>query len=189
MSTPDRRRFLAGCAAGVTLGWGMRHACAAPSIALRDVPSGPPPAARTLLVPETYPNVRAALTAAQPADHISLADGTYPGDVDLTHTVALDPGRHIVVRARNRHKAVFTGRIAVRSPGIWLHELQTNYRSAAGRLDGDNYSIRLMAGAARVTRCLIRSNSGLRVLLATAKRRRPDHRLQRLHRRGWQQIQ
>jgi hypothetical protein len=168
----SRRLLLAGCAGGVTASLlPARSAHAAASIALRSVPKDPPPARRVIFVPETYPSIRAALAAAQPGDHISLADGTYPRDRVWSLAAVTPPYRYVVVRARNRHKAVFTGRVTLASPGLWLHGLATKFMSAEDESNTDDYSIKIQASRIRVTRCLIRSLGGIRIYS-----QKPEHR-------------
>jgi hypothetical protein len=143
------------------------HPAAAASVPLRPIPKNPPLARRTLRVPEVYRSVEEALAFAQPGDHVSVRDGTYAGDQVWTWNAM--PGPHVVIKARNWHKAVFTGRIQLRSPYLWLHALRTSYMgpdpdwSASNTRPDDEYAIGIRASHVRVTRCIIASLGGVRI--------------------------
>jgi hypothetical protein len=113
--------------------------------------------------------VEAALAAALPGDHVSLRDGVYAGDRVWTWGGG-GPGRpRVVVKARNWHQAVFSGRLQISSPYLWLHALKTSYMSpdpdppGSPPSDGYRYAIDIRASHVRVTRCVIASLGGLRI--------------------------
>jgi len=139
----------------------------AASVPLRTLAKNPPKARRTLLVPEQYRTVEAALAAAQAGDHVSLGDGTYDGDRVWTANGAANG--YVVVKARNWHKALLTGRIQLRSPYLWLHALRTSFMDAgpdwasSDRRPNDDYAIGIRASHVRVTRCIIASLGGVRI--------------------------
>jgi hypothetical protein len=143
------------------------HPAAAASIPLRSIPKNPPLARRTLRVPEVYRSVEEALAFAQPGDHVSVRDGTYAGDHVWTWNAR--PGPHVVIKARNWHNAIFTGRIQLRSPYLWLHALRTSFMgpdpdwSASNTRPDDEYAIGMRASHVRVTRCIIASLGGVRI--------------------------
>ncbi len=64
------------------------------------------------------------LWPARPGDHVASRRnlrGRPNMDRERRH------GHAIVIKARNWHKAVFTGRIQIRSPYLWLHALRTSF--------------------------------------------------------------
>ena len=170
-SASSRRAVLAGAAGATLVGLTARPTMAAPSLPLRPISKDPPRAIRVLRVPEDHPNVKSALAASLPGDHVSLADGIYPGDRTWVLPGLRAPARFVVVRARNRHKAVFTGRITLASPGIWLHDLATDYHSLTDKIESQDYSIGIRASQTRITRCSIRSLGGVRIYSQL-----PEHR-------------
>ena len=62
-------------------------------------PKCPPPAVRTLRVPEDYATVQAGLCGARVGDHISLANGTYTGAITLNRSFPVD--KPLVIRSRS----------------------------------------------------------------------------------------
>jgi hypothetical protein len=164
----DRRGLFAAVAGLAVVPVGLAPAPAhAASVPLRAIAKNPSIAKRTLRVPESYPTVEAALAAARPGDHVSLRDGTYAGDQVWTASGAA--GAHIVIKARNWHKAVFTGRIQIRSPYLWLHALRTSFMgpdpdwSLSDMRPDDEYAIGVRASHVRITRCIIASLGGVRI--------------------------
>ena len=162
MRLARRPLLLASGAALGTAALGIRPAAAA-SIHLPVVAKGPPPALRELRVPEAYPTVQAALAVARPGDHVSLADGTYHGDHAWSWTGGAAGKRLVVIKARNRSKAVLAGRIQLRSPYMWLHGVRTTYMAPGSDSSSDNFAIGIRASHIRVTRCAIGSLGGLRI--------------------------
>ncbi|MGD9508403.1 MAG: chondroitinase-B domain-containing protein [Geminicoccaceae bacterium] len=164
----DRRQLLSMAAGLAVLPAGLVPSPAlAASVPLRVIAKNPPKAKRTLRVPESYPTVEAALAAARPGDHVSLRDGTYPGD--RVWTASGSASGHIVVKARNWHKVVFTGRIQIRSPYLWLHALRTSFMgpdpdpALSDTRPNDDYAIGIRASHVRITRCVIASLGGVRI--------------------------
>lgn len=167
-SALDRRGLMLAAVGLAVVPVGLAPAPAlAGSLPLRAIAKNPPKAKRTLRVPESYPTVEAALAVAQPGDHVSLRDGTYAGDRVWTAQGAANG--HIVVKARNWHKVVFTGRIQIRSPYLWLHALRTSFMgpdpdwTASDLGADDEYAIGIRASHVRVTRCIIASLGGVRI--------------------------
>jgi hypothetical protein len=115
-----------------------------------------------LRVPEGYPTVQAALDVARPGDHVSLRDGTYGGDLRWTRAEARG-GPHVVIRARNRHRAILAGRLTVEGRYIWLHGVKTSFNSPFDSTFNDDYAIRVKASHFRMTRCMIDSLGGVRI--------------------------
>lgn len=162
-----RSLFLAAAGAGASLALPLPTMAA--SLPLRPVPKKLPAPARELLVPEAFATVRAALAVARPGDHISLADGRYDGDLEWSWHGGTGDGRFLVIKARSRHRAVFTGRIRILSPYLWVNGLRTTFMgpdydwgaSQAGT--NDFHALRIEASHVRVTRCAIQSLGGLRI--------------------------
>ncbi|MFO1049873.1 MAG: hypothetical protein U1E52_18480 [Geminicoccaceae bacterium] len=162
-----RSLFLAAAGACATLALPTQTMAA--SVPLRSVPKKLPPPTRELLVPEAFATVRAALEVARAGDHISLADGSYSGDQEWSWSGGTGDGRFLVIKARSRHRAVFTGRIRLLSPYLWVNGLRTTFMgpdydwgaSQAGT--NDYYALRVETSHVRVTRCAIQSLGGLRI--------------------------
>jgi hypothetical protein len=159
----SRRSVLTGLAAGAAVAAvGSSRAAAAPRIPLRFLAKDPPPATRVLRVPESYATVQAALDAALPGDHVSIRDGAYGGDLRWTRT-GVGSGPHVVIKARNRHRAVFSGRLTVEGSRLWLHGIKTGFTSPEDTSSTDDYAIRIKASRFRMTRCLVDSVNGVRI--------------------------
>jgi hypothetical protein len=68
-----------------------------------------------------------------------------------------------VIRARNRHRAVFSGRLTVEGSRLWLHGIKTTFTSPQDMSNTDDYAIRIKASRFRMTRCIVDSVNGVRI--------------------------
>lgn len=108
---------------------GRLYATVALPTVITGYPKYPFAAIRTLRVPEDYATLTLAYAAAVSGDHISLADGTYAGNLTLNRDFAA-PG--IVIKGRTVANGrdpltILTGKYAVSGDGHWFHHLRISY--------------------------------------------------------------
>jgi hypothetical protein len=80
-------------------------------------------------------------------------------------------GPHVVIKARNRHRAVFSGRLTVEGSRLWLHGIKTSFTSPQDTSTTDDYAIGIKASHFRMTRCLVDSANGVRIYHSS-----PEHK-------------
>lgn len=86
-----------------------------------DEPSDPPINALHTIVVSTQSEFSAAVSNAQPGDHIVLRNGTYTG---LTITKSGTAANPIVIEAANKHMAIIKGLIQDNGSYTWIHALK-----------------------------------------------------------------
>lgn len=142
-------------------------------------PKYPPAATGTLRVPSQYATIAAALTAAQPGNHIIVANGTYREAITSAKS-GTAAGGYIVIRAENHLGATLAGGTDGSVRGwkftgsyIWVtgfvcnnpQEHSPNFyqggKNSYYNSDRPEYQFRLSGSNLRVTNCRINSPCGI----------------------------
>lgn len=155
-----------------------------------DFPKEPPAATATLRVPEDYSTIAAALAAASPGNHISVANGTYREEITSAKNGSATGW--IVIKARNHLGATLAGSNTADPDDslpkswkftgsyIWVtgfvcnnpqHNSPNFYvggRNSYYNSDRPEYQFRLAGDNLRVTNCLINSPCGIGIANGTS---------------------
>jgi hypothetical protein len=119
----------------------------------------PPAAARTLRVPEDYPTIALAYTAAASGDHISLADGTYSSGIP-TFNKSFSTSSPVIIKARSLNGAVITTKMQFPGVGHWLYQVKNTWNNATGK-DAGSGAVNVMGSYFTMTRCWLTGRMGI----------------------------
>jgi hypothetical protein len=117
------------------------------------LPSVEPPPARRVRPVRDWAELEEALAAAEPGDHIVLADGRYDGERLKVAAHGL-PDQPIVVRAAEPLKAKVGASFSLEGRDVWLHGLDLEGRPQ-----------RLANDRCRILRCKLRNPEGYAVIV------------------------
>jgi len=118
-----------------------------------------------------YSTIEAALSAAQPGDHVFLDDKDW-GETPIRTSQDGGLNNHVVVRSRTHNGAILRMNILALKPHYWWYDLKLAIKPwnpstyTGGKINdtydyAEAYSLVLMGHHQNVTRCLVRSSNGI----------------------------